>query len=131
MPVTLEVDHEGQRTTAMAIGTITLSDIRSHLEDERRIRGLAYREMIDASKAITDLSTSDVRATVELLRDLGREGALGPAAVIVPDEVTYGMIRMLEILLDDVAAVRPFHESERQDAEEWLATAPILGKVDG
>ena len=131
MPVTLEVDHELHKATTVATGPITMADIRSHLEDETQRGGLGYRELIDGSKASVGFTTTDVRATVDILRKLGREGALGPAAVIVPDEVSYGMLRLLEILLEDVVAVRPFRERERHDAEEWLATAPILGKAGG
>ncbi|HZE18882.1 MAG TPA: hypothetical protein VE402_02060, partial [Candidatus Angelobacter sp.] len=62
---------------------------------------------------------------VETLRRLGRKGALGPTAVLVSNDVTYGMLRMIETLVGDVAAVRPFRE--RAEAEKWLATAPIRG----
>ena len=81
-------------------------DIREHLLRERDERGLAYHELIDASGATAVFSSSDVRETVEILRKLGREGALGPTAVVVSNDVTYGMFRMLQMLLDDVCDLR-------------------------
>jgi hypothetical protein len=120
MPITFSVDHGGRRVTAVATGPITMDDIRDHLSSERRDRGLAYREFIDASKASPTLNTADARATVNLLRDLGNEGTLGPTAIIVPNEVSYGIVRMVEILLEGIAEVRPFRTNEVADAKEWL-----------
>jgi hypothetical protein len=46
--------------------------------------------------------------------------------VVVSDDVSYGMLRMLEILLEDIA-VRPFRAGEETEAKQWLASAPIRG----
>ncbi len=120
MPITFSVDHEGKRVMAVAAGPITMDDIRDHLSSERGEGGLAYGELIDASKASPALSTADARATVNILKDLGRDGALGPTAIIVPNDVSYGLVRMVEILLEGVADVRPFRTNEIADAKEWL-----------
>ncbi|HVT60742.1 MAG TPA: hypothetical protein VHR45_20385 [Thermoanaerobaculia bacterium] len=123
MPVTHEVNHERRRTTTTAIGPITMADIREHLSAEGRDRGLGYPEVIDATRATAVFGAQDVRTTVEILRELGREGALGPTAIVVGDEVSYGMFRMLEALVEDVCDVRPFRS--HQEAENWLAHTPI------
>jgi hypothetical protein len=104
-----------------ADGPITMDDIRKHLTEEHRDKGLAYRELIEASRATAAFSASDVRATVEILRAYGREGVLGPTAIVVGNDAAYGMIRMLSIMLGDVCAVLPFRT--RQEAEQWLADA--------
>jgi hypothetical protein len=95
MPITLRVDHERQETYATAEESIALADIRSHLEEERDTGALAYREAIDASTAVASFS-------------LGRQGALGPTAIVVADDLTYGMLRMLQTLVEDVCSIRPF-----------------------
>jgi hypothetical protein len=41
---------------------------------------------------------------------------------VVANDYAYGMLRMLEILLDDVCLVRPFRE--RDAAEQWLLEQP-------
>ena len=125
MSVTLAVDHERQLVTTVATGPISMADIRHHLDRERDDRGLSYREIIDASQATADFGADDVRSTVEILRSLGRRSALGPTAVIVSNDVTYGMFRMLEILLEDVADLRPFRIGEEAAAKTWLAAASI------
>jgi len=43
---------------------------------------------------------------------------LGPTAVVVSSEFGFGMIRMLEILLEEVCIVKPFHDYDA--AEQWL-----------
>jgi hypothetical protein len=118
MPITLRVDHERQETYATAEGSITLADIRSHLEEERDTGALAYREAIDASTAVASFSSQDVRTIVELLRELGRQGTLGLTAIVVADDLTYGMLRVLQTLVEDVCSIRPFRSVP--DAEGWL-----------
>ncbi len=85
-------------------------------------RGLPLHEFIDAARATADLSSNDVRAIVERLRQLGRLHALGPTTVVVGDDVSYGILRMLEVLVEDVCDVRPFRD--RAEAEAWLETIP-------
>ncbi len=117
--ITITVDHPRRLLLVRAVGPITFEDIRTHLEEERVIGGLPYRELIDARGFTPAFSLKEVRAVVELLRRLGGESRLGPTAIIVDSEIGYGMIRFLEILVEDVCAVRPFwHQDE---AEAWLA----------
>jgi hypothetical protein len=128
MPITFRVDYEGREIYAVAEGPITLGDIQQHLEEERHAGALAYRELIDGSKAVVAFSTQDVRAIVELLRELGRQGELGPTAVVVADELAFGMLRMLQMLVDDVCMIRPFRSLA--DAEVWLHTYESLARTD-
>ena len=128
MPFKLTIDHVGRTANASAIGPIDAEEIREHLDGERIRGGLPYREFIDATRARADLSAEDTRDVVALLRKLGRRGALGPTAVLVSDDLTYGMLRMLQALLGDVAEVRPFRAGQEAEAREWLAHAPIREK---
>jgi hypothetical protein len=121
MPVRQDVDPERRETRTTADGEITMDDIRKHLTREHRDKGLAYPELIEASRATVAFSPSDVRATVEILRAYGREGILGPTAIVVGNDLAYGMIRMLAILLEGVCELQPFRT--RQEAEQWLSDA--------
>jgi hypothetical protein len=127
MAVTYKVDHDGCEMHATADGPITIDDIRKHLAEEHRDKGLAYRELIEASGATVEFSPSDVRTTVKLLRAYGQQGALGPTAIVVGNDCAYGMMRMLAIQLDDVCALQPFRT--RREAEEWLAEALVHGQT--
>ena len=118
MTFTVTVDHARRCVTARAEGSITLDDIHAHLEEERAALGLPYAELIDARGYRPAFSPRDVRAIVDTLRRLGKDSRLGPTAIVVDDDVGYGMLRMLEMLVEDVCAIRPFRQEEA--ATEWL-----------
>jgi hypothetical protein len=102
----------------MAEGTISAEDVRQHLFREQRDSALRYSELIDARHAVIDFSPAEVREMVELLRSLSLGDRLGPTAVVVSSAVGYGVMRMLEILVEDVCVVRPFRDLAQ--AEVWL-----------
>jgi deoxyhypusine synthase len=129
VPVTHSMDHERHEMYTMADGQITMDDIRRHLTQEHGDKGLAYRELIEASRATVAFSASDVRTTVEVLRRYGREGVLGPTAIVVGNDLAYGMMRMLAILLEGVCELQPFRT--RQEADQWLAGASATPKASG
>ena len=132
MPVIHVVDSERREMCTTAEGAITLDDIRKHLTREHHDKGLAYPELIDAARATVAFSSADVRATVEILRKYGQEGVLGPTAIVVSNELGYGMLRMLAILLEGICELQPFRT--RQEAERWLANAsatPRASKSEG
>lgn len=129
MPISMSVNHKQHTVHAEAVGEISYDEIVEHLHRERDARGIPYREVIDATRATAAFDSSDARRLVSLVRQLGQENAFGPTAVVVGNDLTYGMLRMLEILLDDVADVRPFRSGERRDAEAWVATVPARPKA--
>jgi len=121
MPITFVVDRAKDRITATASGPVTFDDIRHHLETERAARGLTLPELIDGRGAVPVFTSDDVRRVVDWLRAAAKTSALGPTAVVVGSDVGYGMMRMLEILLDDTAEVRPFRTVD--EANTWLTHA--------
>jgi hypothetical protein len=50
---------------------------------------------------------------------VGGDSTLGPTAVLVSDDVAFGVIRMLEVLVEDICEVRSFRDE--QEARAWLA----------
>ena len=118
MSIVSAIDRKRNLLLVRAKGPITFDDIRAHLEEERVIGGLPYRELIDARGYTPAFSLKEVRSIVDLLRRLGKDSRLGPTAILVDSDVGYGMIRFLEILVEDVCTVRPFRHQE--EAEEWL-----------
>ena len=123
MPITYTIDSTRRWLFTVAKGTVTYSQVEAHLGKERDDNGLPFTEFIDATQATADLSAEEVRQVVDLLRDLGRHNALGPTAVVTGDDVSYGIMRLLEILVEDVCDIRPFRD--RGEAEEWLKTIPV------
>lgn len=118
VPISLIHDPPTQRIHATATGPIALADVERHLDEEERLGLLVAAELIDARGATAVFTPAEVRRVVEQLRWLAKDHALGPTAVVVANDVTYGMLRMLEILLEDVARVRPFRDAV--EAEQWL-----------
>jgi hypothetical protein len=119
MSYTTTVDHAKRRVLVRAQGPITLADVRTHLEEERLGVGLTYSELIDARGFSPAFSPEGVRTLVNILRRLGKDSKLGPTAIIVDTDFGYGMLRLLEVLVEDVCDIRPFRHQE--EAEKWLA----------
>lgn len=116
------LEHERRQMFATIEGPVTIADIRHHLEVERAAGGLPYAEVIDGRRATVAFSSADVRSVVAWLTGFARTHAMGPTAVLVSSPVAYGMMRMLEILAEDVCAIRPFLDPE--EAEAWLRDQP-------
>lgn len=116
--LTHTVDAEHQKVTTIAEGTVTLAELRSHLQREQRDEALPYCELIDARHAVVRLSSADVQEIVDLLRSLSRSRRLGRTAVVVSTDVAYGIIRMLQVLVEDTCVVQPFRDLSM--AELWL-----------
>ncbi len=123
MPITYTTDRARRRLFTVAEDSVTYSDIMVHLEKERVDNGLPMAELIDATWATVDFHTADVQRIVYRLRHLGRKNALGPTAIATGYDVSYGIMRMLEIMVADVCDVRSFRSCGK--AEEWLNAIPM------
>jgi hypothetical protein len=112
------VDVELRLVTTVAEGVVSVADVREHLSSEQRDSALPFRELIDARHAWIDFSPADVRDIVNLLRTLSLQHFLGPTAVVVSSPIAFGVMRMLETLVEDVCVVRPFRDFAQ--AENWV-----------
>ena len=125
MPILIrEMDREHHRIDAIAFGPIRYIDIEKHLTEERNIDGLAYKELMDAIDAdlVFALNPTEIRQIVSLVRNLCQQCKFGPTAVLVATDYAFGIMRAVEMLLDDVAEIRPFRDA--QLARSWLASKP-------
>jgi hypothetical protein len=120
MPIIVTVDHARREVHAIAVGPVSYEDIERHLLQERNWKSLSYRELIDARGAGPTFAPADVRRIVEVLRNLSREAPLGRTAIVVSSDYAFGLLRMLEMLVEDVCHVRPF--LDEQEARIWSAT---------
>jgi hypothetical protein len=120
MPILLSVDHKRKEVDAVAIGPVTYADVENHLMMERHFKGLAYREFIDARGTGSLLTPAEIRQIVGVIRRLGQESTLGPTAILVSSDIAFGIVRMLEMLVEDVAKIKPFRDEK--EARAWLAT---------
>jgi len=112
------VDSERNELTTIAEGTVTLAEVRAHLLRELQDSEPPHRELIDARRAVVRLSSAEAQEIVELLRSLSRSHPLNRIAVVVSTDVAYGVMRMLQTLVEDVCVVQPFRDLA--EAERWL-----------
>ena len=112
------VDAERNEVTTTAEGTVTLEEVRAHLNREKSDLALPYRELIDARHAVVKLSSSELQEIVRLLRSLARSHRLGRTAVVVSTDVAYGIMRVFQVLVEDVCEVQPFRDLTAADL--WL-----------
>ena len=87
------------------------------------------------------MTSAEVRDVVDQLRHMALDETLGPTAIVVASEVAFGMLRMLEILIEEVTIIRPFRDYD--EAVRWLegsgrrddggrrARAPLRGPISG
>jgi len=120
MPIIATVDHARREVHAIAVGPVSYDDIERHLLQERRWESLPYREFIDARGAGPTFTPADVRRIVGVLRSLSGESPLGRTAIVVSSDYAFGLLRMLEMLVEDVCHVKPF--LDEREARIWLAT---------
>ena len=113
-------DDTRRELTVIAEGRIGFEAIRAHLARERANGALGYRELIDARRAVPDVTAQEVRCIVDMVCAEANRKVLGPTAVVVSTELAFGMLRMLEQLVGDVALIRPFRDYAT--AVDWLAT---------
>jgi len=112
------VDVQQRLVSTVAEGAVSAADVRKHLASEERDSALRFRELIDARRAWIDFSPAEVREIVDLLRSLSVQHYLGPTAVVVSNLIAFGVMRMLENLVEDVCVVRPFRDFAQ--AERWV-----------
>src|ERR1700686_1291296 len=125
MPMTLKVDHERREVDTVATGPITYAEIEHHLLEERNFGGLAYKEFMDARDASLVFAgySAQIRQIVALIRNLGQQSTLGPSAVLVSDDFSFGVITFLKMLVEDVAEIMPFRDES--EARAWLASKSV------
>ncbi len=126
MPVIVGVDHEHRQVNAVAMGSVTYADAKTHMQLEVREHARGYRKFVDFRGAGIQISPSEIRQIVDGLRDLAQDEKFGPTAVVVSSDQAYGMMRMLEMLVEDVCEIRPFREEA--EARAWLETRSPSGK---
>lgn len=120
MPILSSVDHGKHEIESVAVGPITFADVRDHILREKEWEGLPYREFVEGRGAGVQLSPEEIRQVVELLRSLKDGSTLGPTAILVSTEYVFGLMRMLEMLVEDVCEIRVFRDERL--AREWLAS---------
>jgi hypothetical protein len=123
MPILFRVDHPARTVVATATGAIGFDDVDRHLTEEVGSGGLGYHELLDARQATANLTADEIRRLVKRARSLAAEQRLGPTALVVDNDVSYGMGRMYAILSEDFDPEFGVFRDLGQ-AAAWLAGRP-------
>jgi hypothetical protein len=88
------------------------------------VGAISYKEFIDARDTGVAFagSPAEIRKIFALVRSLGRQSKFGPTAVPVSNDYAFGIMRAMEVLLEDVSDIRPFRDEHL--ARSWLASRP-------
>jgi hypothetical protein len=118
MPITYSYNAQRGLHEAVVSGEVTLAEVEAYFRQVRTEPWFPAPSLTDVRDARPSLPSEDVRAIAELLRELGPTLRGAPIAVLVSSQVGYGLVRMIELLVDDVATVRPFLDPDA--AMTWL-----------
>jgi uncharacterized protein (DUF885 family) len=123
MPITCTVDRDRGLLLGVAKGSLSRADVLAHIEERETFEGApSLPLLLDATEARHNAMTqADVREVVDRLRQLAKQHRLAATAIVVRDDVSYGVLRMMEILAEDVCHIQPFRD--RGAAEQWLRGA--------
>jgi hypothetical protein len=122
MPIACELDHERGLLLGVAKGALTCAEVLAHLGARETLENAAPLPLLlDAREAKhSAISQAAVREIVDRLRQMAKQHRLAATAIVVDDNVSYGVLRMMGILADDVCHIQPFRD--RRSAEQWLET---------
>jgi hypothetical protein len=126
MPLIVGVDHDRREVSVIALGPVSLDDVREHLLHEKRESGLGYPELVDARGAGIPSTLAELQQIAEILRDLSREGPLGRTAFMVSSDADLDAMRALEAMVSDCCEMKAFRGEE--EARTWLRGAAAKGQ---
>ena len=119
MPIRYSVDRLRGRLLTHADGIVTFHDINAHLDVEQRDHNLDRPELIDARGAKTNLTANQIRQLVQRAANMLRVVDLGPTAIVIDDDMAFGMARMYALLAErDGIVAEAFRDVE--SANRWL-----------
>lgn len=118
MPISYRVDDSRRRVYTRAEGLITYRQLRAHMNAEVGEEASSYGELFDCTDATTNITPEEVRLLVDERVKIARLRPSCPVAVVATNKCLFGMLRMYDIMTEQVRPIRIF--SDLQDAEEWL-----------
>ena len=120
MPLITGVDRDHREVRVVALGPVSLEDVREHLLHKKREGGLGFPELADVRGAGIVSAPEELKQIAEFLRELSREGPLGRIALVVSSEAELTAMREFEELVRDFCDIKAFRSEE--DARAWLGT---------
>lgn len=119
MPIAYAYDAEQGLIKTVVTGRITPADVADYFAKLRAERWFPVPSLTDVREASPNVSGEEIREMAKQFRQFETTLQAAPIAVVVSSELAYGLVRMIGLLLDDVAVIHPFGDVE--SAMNWLA----------
>ncbi len=120
MAISYVLDRARGRMHTKVEGQVTVIDILGHLDAVRRDEALPYVELIDARNVGQSLlSATDIWRAAKLVLNTKVNASYGPRAVILRDDVTFGLTRIFTNIVSGRIPIEAFRDEAK--AQEWLA----------
>lgn len=119
MPIDYSYDSQKRLLTTIVSGDVGFAETAAHFHQVSHEPWFPAPSLTDVRGASAAIPSSEVRAMVELFRDLGPRIRGIPIAVLVDSDVSYGLVRMLQLMLEESVTLRPFRDREK--ALHWIA----------
>jgi hypothetical protein len=119
MPITYVIDEKLKLVRTAVSGAITAPQIVGHLNSLLRAEAMELCEIIDV-RGVTPpyLSSSEVWQAAQAVLSIGLKSTPAPRAIVVDQDVVFGINRMFATLVEDTYPIRIFRDMET--AEHWL-----------
>lgn len=125
MPLHWTINSQSRLFEVVAEGAVDLAEVNRMLDALIGANALGYRKIFDGSLGDTRMSALDILSIGVRIRALHNGSALGPLAVVVPEDKYVLLSRVLGIL---AAARRPMRVFKAPDkARKWLESPAIRG----
>lgn len=130
MPITYAYDATASVIHTVVTGDVRLRAIAEHLDAIGAEPWFPAPALVDTRQAAPNIPSDEVRSVVEMFRRLGPQLNGVPIAVLVSSDVAFGLVRMMELMLDDVVTIAPFRDAA--SARRWIDESRASARrVDG
>jgi hypothetical protein len=120
MAISYVLDRARGRMHTKVEGQVTVIDIVGHLDALRREEAVPYVELIDARNVGQSfLTATDIWRAAKLILNTRVNASYGPRAVILRDDVTFGLTRIFTNIVSGQIPIEAFRDEVK--AQEWLA----------
>ena len=117
------VSHRHRLVLAIARNGITFDDVDRYLTAMGAERLLPYRKLFDLTFAPIAVALDDIRRLAERTRHFEGDYALGPVAIVAPNDETY---EAASLYASQATARRPITVFRNiGEARQWLESQPL------
>ena len=124
MPIEIQAYESKKLTICIASGELTFEDVSNAIESFYESTPTLNVLWDLSSTTTTNVTTGQVHQISELLERLRKSRKGGKTALVSPADITYGLSRMLQMLLDltgDPLPVELRVFRDRKEAMQWFS----------